>query len=399
MSTYCVKCGKPIKKASPGNGLFCRDCSTEGKKEIILLTGDLRVISVYRNAARRTVSEENMVSSVEKRNQSPKLRNNDQGGYNQTVDEKLPNRPVEPRNNYQDVTRKLPVAGEQRGRPAAPQNKNQLGNNQPFGYTPTYQMPYTYSAPAKKNSSKLLIIVAVCLLAIAVAAVVFFIFRGMANNAAPFGTVKTVADQGDIRSAADLSDTATAANSVYTPDESPVCIGSYDQYQINIFLSNFSELVPIYYSCDTIEDKMMFVMKHKYVNGFDVYVDGDIVYLSGQKMRNNLNYFFRSSVRDESFGAVAYDEDDDSYWAFVSDVSSDGAVSYGKPYRFSVAENAVPVSDDSYQVSYSIYESPVLCDDDCYSMTPYEAASDPDLKKIGNGEALLGIDQEGLYFR
>lgn len=197
----------------------------------------------------------------------------------------------------------------------------------------------------------------------------------------------------------DKKDTADPVTGKTQTEDVAVSVGSQDQYHVNIFLSNFSEIIPICYACDTIEEQMLFVMKHKYVNGFDIYLDGDTAYLPGQKMRNNLNYFFRSSVSDGSFGAVRYDEDDDFYSAYVSVVSSDGAVSYGKPYRFSVAENAVPVSGDGYRVSYSIYESSVPCDDGCYSLTPYEAASDPDLKKIGGGEALLGIDQEGLYFK
>ncbi len=78
MSYYCVKCGKPIKESLPGNGLFCRDCSTD----IILLTNDPRVISGYRDAAGKNVSGKRDSFFVEQRDQAVKPRNNGQGDEN-----------------------------------------------------------------------------------------------------------------------------------------------------------------------------------------------------------------------------------------------------------------------------------------------------------------------------
>ncbi len=103
--------------------------------------------------------------------------------------------------------------------PLQPRIKNQFGNNQPFGYTPAYQTPYAHPAPAKKNNSGWIIIVAVSLLSVAViAAVTFFIFRDRPNNAASSGTAETIADQGGIRPAADPADIANAADPADTPD-------------------------------------------------------------------------------------------------------------------------------------------------------------------------------------
>ena len=82
MSNYCAKCGKEIKESSPDNGLFCQDCSVDGKKDIILLTDDPRVISVYRKAAGKTVSGKDEVFSGERKSQPAKLRNKDQGDEN-----------------------------------------------------------------------------------------------------------------------------------------------------------------------------------------------------------------------------------------------------------------------------------------------------------------------------
>ena len=78
MSYYCVKCGKEIKESLLGNGLFCRDCSTD----IMLLTNDPRVISGYRAAAGKTVSGNRDSLIVEQRDQAVKPRNNDRGDEN-----------------------------------------------------------------------------------------------------------------------------------------------------------------------------------------------------------------------------------------------------------------------------------------------------------------------------
>ena len=196
-----------------------------------------------------------------------------------------------------------------------------------------------------------------------------------------------------------VSAAAPPATAPVTAYSAPVAIGSHDQYDINIFLSNFSEIVPFYSSYGTTEDKMMFVMRHKFVNAFDIVFYDDVAFLSGKDMRNNLNYFFRFSVKDGTFGSVRYNREDDLYSAYSYIISSQGTLTYGEPHRFSVAENVIHVSGNSYQVDYSSYESQTPCNDSCYSMTPSAAASASWLEKIGSGKATLGVDNEGLYMK
>ncbi|MCR5782565.1 MAG: hypothetical protein K6G90_07475 [Clostridia bacterium] len=186
MAKYCVKCGKAIKDSTPGNDLYCRECSADGRKDILLLTDDPEIISAYGDAADKTASEDETIiltlpPEQQNRPEPPRNNNRNDAGAQQK-------RPPAPQNYRNDAgaQRKQPPAPRndrngdvtQRIQPPAPRIDQNGGYNAAVGPGPSYQPPYSYPAPPKKNNSKSIVIIAAVVLVIAAAAAaLFFILR------------------------------------------------------------------------------------------------------------------------------------------------------------------------------------------------------------------------------
>lgn len=181
------------------------------------------------------------------------------------------------------------------------------------------------------------------------------------------------------------------------PTGQPVRVGDYDQYDVNIFLSNFTE-VGLRRDLNSFAkngDFAAFVMRHNYINAHDtITVSGTTARLSGDIMRNNTEYFFRRIVPDQSRGGVTYDVDSDVYTADVRDVMAD--IPYGECRSLAVAKSVTQQDMYSFRVVYGIFESDQSVTG-FYSQTFEQAEANAALRYVGDDAVVLTYDSTGLY--
>ncbi|MBR1628914.1 MAG: hypothetical protein IJ679_06580 [Lachnospiraceae bacterium] len=186
---------------------------------------------------------------------------------------------------------------------------------------------------------------------------------------------------------------AAAANAVYLSSEA-IVLGANQQYEANIFLSNFAEQDISSFDINTAStrDLVDFAFLHALINRrSNIQYAGNYCFISMANINDILNRFFDITLSNSQMAGYTnaygdgYFSNGNVYWS-----AGAGEMHLG----LTIVDRADRLSDGSIQLTYTDYKYVVGPDEDgvpssIYGLAPSEAAASSRLSKRGHGVAIV----------